>query len=79
MAPAVAISITEMRFTSPLVQARYAAGGTITSEGKGMNELSMTMNANTRRYTVIASAVRNFIIISAGSKSAKSGIRSSIY
>ena len=44
-----------------------------------MKELSMTMNANTRRYTVIASAVRNFIIISAGSKSAKSGIRSSIY
>ncbi len=29
--------------------ARYAAGGTTTSDGKGMNELSTTINRNTKR------------------------------
>jgi hypothetical protein len=49
MAPAVANSTMSVMLTLSDVQARYAAGGTITSEGNGMNELSTTIRANTSR------------------------------
>ncbi len=37
----------------------------MTSDGKGMNELSIIMNPSTMRYTVMASADRKEFIISA--------------
>ncbi len=33
--------------------ARYAAGGTTTSDGNGMKELSITMKTNTKRYEAL--------------------------
>jgi hypothetical protein len=44
LAPMVANNTTRNIFISPLTAALYAAGGTTTSEGKGINELSMVIN-----------------------------------
>ena len=42
-APMVAQTMTSTMFISPLTVASHAAGGTMTSEGKGMKELSMAI------------------------------------
>ncbi|CDE87870.1 unknown [Prevotella sp. CAG:891] len=49
-APRVATNTTSRMFMglSGVID-RKAAGGTTTSEGKGMNELSMVMNTNTHQ------------------------------
>jgi hypothetical protein len=44
LAPIVAKRTTRNTFISPDTAAVYAAGGTTTSEGKGMKELSIAIN-----------------------------------